>query len=283
MVLPQADLQVQDYRILVEQSPLLISQHSKNGAFTYASPTYKELLGYEPTELNQQMVINLVHPDEQSQIQPVVSGLWRENIHKTNGRWRTQNGRFVWLETIWKRSPDGQSILAFSRENTLKNVDEALRILSHGPVDAHGLDYFRILVSQVSAALHRPFAFITEHFENKTKVRMLAFWQGNDFGVPFEYGLAGTPCDFVINQGKTSHYPMAVQAIFPNDQDLVTLSAQGYIGVPLYNADKKIIGHLALLDNKPLVMEDYEWSLLRIFAARAGTELEMMQTTAGNN
>jgi formate hydrogenlyase transcriptional activator len=109
--------------------------------------------------------------------------------------------------------------------------------------------------------------------ETKKKVRMLAFWQGEDFGNNIEFPLAGTPCQAVI-QGNASSYPDCLQVLFPEDEGLVALGAQSYAGVPLTNAVGSILGHLVVIDDKPRVFSEQAFSLLRIFATRAGAELE---------
>jgi PAS domain S-box-containing protein len=280
MAVPQPDQQVEDYRLLVEQAPLLISRHLKNGAFIYASPAFKSVLGYEADELRGQFLFEMVHPAELDKLRAAFTTLqMNENALDMLCRLRAKDGHFVWFEMRWKRGFGGQTLLAFAYDSTtLKYVDEALRILARGTDTLHDLDFFRVLVSQVAASLRRPYAFITEHVENKTKVRMLAFWQGSSFGTPFEYGLAGTPCDAVINGDRACHYATGIQSLFPLDRDLVSLAAQGYLGVPIHDSKEDVIGHLAVLDNKALLVEDRDLSILRIFAARAGIELERMQS-----
>ncbi len=279
MIATPPDQQAEDYRLLVEQAPLLISRHLKSGAFVYASPAFKSVLGYDPDELRGQFFFDLAHPAEIDKLRSAFTAIqMHESTPEIMCRLRTKEGHFVWFEMRWKRGFGGQTLLAFAHDSTtLKYVDEALRILARGTDTLHDLDFFRVLISQVAASLRRPYAFITEH-ENKTKVRMLAFWQGSDFGIPFEYGLAGTPCDAVINGDKTCHYPTGVQSLFPLDRDLVSLAAQGYLGIPIHDSNEEVIGHLAVLDNKPLLVEDRDLSILRIFAARAGIELERMQS-----
>jgi PAS domain S-box-containing protein len=279
MIVPQPDQQVEDYRLLVEQAPLLISRHLKSGAFLYASTAFKSVLGYDTDELRGQVLFEMVHPAELDKLRAAFSNSqMSDSTQDILCRLRAKDGHFIWFEMRYKRSPDGQTMLAFAHDSTtLKYVDEALRILARGTDTLHGLDFFRVLISQVASALRRPYAFITEHVENKTKVRMLAFWQGNSFGTPFEYGLAGTPCDLVINGDRMCHYPTGIQSLFPQDQDLVSLAAQGYLGVPIHDSNEEVIGHLAVLDNKALLVEDRDLSILRIFASRAGIELERMQ------
>jgi GAF domain-containing protein len=54
------------------------------------------------------------------------------------------------------------------------------------------------------------------------------------------------------------------------------MKAEGYLGIPLCNASGEVIGHLAVLDDKPIVETPQGRSLLSIFAARAGAELERL-------
>jgi GAF domain-containing protein len=62
--------------------------------------------------------------------------------------------------------------------------------------------------------------------------------------------------------------------LFPEDKDLVSLNAESYLGVPLQDASGNILGHLAVLNDKPMNAKPHEVSILKIFAARAGAELE---------
>jgi transcriptional regulator with GAF, ATPase, and Fis domain len=101
----------------------------------------------------------------------------------------------------------------------------------------------------------------------------LAFWKGGDFGENFSYPLAGTPCANVI-AGEVCCYPERLAALFPEDKDLATLQAESYLGVPLHDSSGKILGHLAVMGNKPMKVKPHDVEILRIFAARAGAELE---------
>ena len=107
----------------------------------------------------------------------------------------------------------------------------------------------------------------------KDRVATLAFWQGGAFGENVSYPLAGTPCEAVIG-GEICHHPRGIQALFPDDHDLATLDAEGYLGVPLVGSSGEVVGHIALIHDRPLVPEPQDLAVLRIFASRAGTELE---------
>jgi hypothetical protein len=100
---------------------------------------------------------------------------------------------------------------------------------------------------------------------------MLAFWTGGSFGENLEYDVAPTPCAKVL-EGQTCYYDNDLQILFPDDKDLVLLGAQSFLGVPIFNAAGSVIGHIAILDDKPMGKDPQGMPILRIFAARAGAD-----------
>ena len=155
-----------------------------------------------------------------------------------------------------------------------KRVEETLRHITEGTAGSTGDEFFRSLVKHLAHALQVRYSFVAECTdETKRNVRMLAFWQGDGFGDNVEFPLAGTPCETVI-QGNACSYPERLQVLFPQDEGLVTLGAQSYAGVPLINGAGNILGHLVVIDDKPRVFSEQAFSFLRIFATRAGVELE---------
>jgi len=155
-----------------------------------------------------------------------------------------------------------------------KRVEETLRHITEGTAGSTGDEFFRLLVKHLAHALQVRYSFVAECTdETKRNVRMLAFWQGDGFGDNVEFPLAGTPCETVI-QGNACSYPERLQVLFPQDEGLVTLGAQSYAGVPLINGAGNILGHLVVIDDKPRVFSEQAFSFLRIFATRAGAELE---------
>jgi signal transduction histidine kinase/DNA-binding NarL/FixJ family response regulator len=169
-------------------------------------------------------------------------------------------------------------MLSFKDITAHKKQEESFRLMVEGTGVPIGDDFFRSSVRALAQALEVRYAFVTQCTdETKSRVRMLAFWNGEEFGPNMEYDLAGTPCDGVINDDQLCIYPTAIQQQFPTDQDLVTLGAESYLGVPIFDSAGEIIGHLAALDVKPMDTRLTEQSILRVFAARAGAELERKQ------
>jgi transcriptional regulator with GAF, ATPase, and Fis domain len=172
-------------------------------------------------------------------------------------------------------SPESEPQHGFeeSRSDRLP-AEQILRAITEGTVSVTGSDFFRSLVRHLAQALEVRYAFIAECVDAaKRGVRTLAFWTGQDFADDVSFLLRGTPCEKVI-AGEVCCYPQRLASLFPEDRALATLGAQSYIGVPLCSSSGQILGHLVVMDDKPMNNVDRDISILRIFAARAGVELE---------
>jgi GAF domain-containing protein len=158
-----------------------------------------------------------------------------------------------------------------------RQMENALRAIVEGTASATGDDFFHALVQHLATGLGVRHAFIAETVGDPAeRVRTLAFWSNGAIVPNIEYALTGTPCEGVI-AGEVCYYPTGVQARFPHDLDLVNLGAESYIGMPLVGSTGQVLGHIAVLDNEPMRDETQREAILKIFAARAGAELERQQ------
>jgi PAS domain S-box-containing protein len=159
-----------------------------------------------------------------------------------------------------------------------KASERTLRLIVKGTASVTGKDFFRSLVSSLAEALNVRYAFISECLDSPPmRVRTFAFWNGDDFGDNFEYDLQGTPCERVINSKTCQYYPEQIQLLFPADKDLVSSQVQSYAGIPLLDSKAQLLGHLAVLDDRPMNNEIRYRTVLEIFAARAAAEMERQQ------
>ncbi len=158
-----------------------------------------------------------------------------------------------------------------------QTAEETLRAITEATAAVTGSDFLYALVRHIAAALKVRYAFVTECPEGAAgKARMRAFWKATGFGENFEYDVAATPCAKVL-EGAVSYYCDAVQRLFPDDADLIELRAASYAGLPLVASSGEIIGHLAVLDDKPMDDPPGGLPILKVFAARAAAELERLR------
>ena len=157
-----------------------------------------------------------------------------------------------------------------------KQREKSLSLIVEGTATQVGKDFFHSCTHSLAQLLEVRYAFIAEFAnEAKDKARTLSCWWGDDFKENCEYQLAATPSAEVL-KGVRCRYPHSVQQRFPEDPYLRDLQAESFIGLPITNNQGNILGLLAVIDDKPLNNHncDEQWSILSIFAARAGTELE---------
>ena len=117
---------------------------------------------------------------------------------------------------------------------------------------------------------------VTEHLPESRRLRALAFWLGGEWIQDFEHQIDGTPCADVIDGRRLVHIADNVLALYPNDEPGREMGAVSYLGVPLLDAAETVLGHLAVLDRRPMPAEPRAEALIRIFAARASAELQRL-------
>ncbi|MBT9312182.1 GAF domain-containing sensor histidine kinase [Leptothoe kymatousa] len=134
-----------------------------------------------------------------------------------------------------------------------------------------GAEFFPTSVKLLVESLGVAHALLTERHGDK--LRTLAFIIDKSLQPPFEYPIAGTPCEPVVQMGKF-YCRESLQELFPEDADLVQLGAESYLGFAMQDSKGEVIGHLCVLDRKPLEHSERAEKLMRAFAARASAELE---------
>jgi PAS domain S-box-containing protein len=157
--------------------------------------------------------------------------------------------------------------------------DLALRAIVEGIEAETGERFFPSLVRHLALALEVQYAFVSEFSEDRQRFRTRAVWGRGAFLPNFEIPIAGTPCEAVLN-GQASHYPARLQTLFPADEGLVSWEAESYCGVPLLDSSGTCVGHLAIMDDKPMLDGSRGMTILRIFAARARAEIERLRAEA---
>jgi len=157
------------------------------------------------------------------------------------------------------------------------DVDQALRLIMEGTAAETGAGFYSALVHSLATALNTSGAWVTEYLEEKSRLRALAFWLNGEWITDYEYDLRDTPCALVINEARLVHFPENVAELFPNDRDLEAFSAVSYMGYPLLDQSGRVLGHLAVLDSKPMPADPRLASFLRIFATRASAEHQRLR------
>jgi formate hydrogenlyase transcriptional activator len=157
---------------------------------------------------------------------------------------------------------------------------QTFRSLTAATADKAGEEFFRQLVKHVALALDVGYAFVAEFAGAPSRVRTIALWGDGTWLDSVEYDLAGTPCEEVV-RGSLCRYENDVHTRFPEDKWLTKIGARGYLGVPLRAGDGQTLGHLAVIDTKPMPGDRAFQEVFQLFADRARVELERLRADAG--
>jgi PAS domain S-box-containing protein len=160
------------------------------------------------------------------------------------------------------------------------DVDAALRTILEGTATDTGAQFFKSLVKSLASALGTHGAWVTEYFPESRRIKALAFWMGDQWLEDWEMVVDGTPCERVINERRLVHIPDNLLDIYGDSPGVRAVSAASYMGMPLLDLDGKILGHLAVLDLRPMPHEPRAQALFQIFAARAAAELRRLRAEA---
>ena len=160
------------------------------------------------------------------------------------------------------------------------DLDIALRQILEGTATETGEQFFQALVKNLASALNTHGAWVTEYFPESRRLKALAFWMGGQWLKDWEMVINGTPCERVINERCFIHIPDNLLDIYGEDSDVKAVGAASYMGMPLLDIDDKILGHLAVLDLRPMPPQPRAQALFQIFAARAAAELRRMRAEA---
>lgn len=150
--------------------------------------------------------------------------------------------------------------------------EAALRLVVEGTVAETGAEFFRALVKNLATVMGTLGAWVTEYLPEQQRLRAHAFWLKGEFVEDYAYDIAGTACAPVVESKKLIHIPDRLIELYPGDPDLISIKAVSYLGAPLLGTDGRVIGHLSVLDDKPMPAVPRLFSLFEIFAARAAAE-----------
>ena len=246
------------------------------------SPRFKELLGYAENEIeaSYDQFLALLHPDEEADVREAIRLHLEENQpYDREFRMRTKSGEYRWFHSRGEALRDERG-RPYRMAGSIRDIserrqtDDLLKALVEGTASATGAEFFASFARALAGVYGARYVVVCEHLDSPvTRVRTLAFWKGDHLGENIDYDLAGGPCEETA-KGEMTYYPHGIQEHFPDDKDLVELGAESYCGLPVADSTGEVIGHLAILDDRPLDINLCEVPALQIFVSRAAAELE---------
>ena len=154
---------------------------------------------------------------------------------------------------------------------------KAMDFALHNITDGKGENFFTNMAEVLATTSQVRTVLVTQWQTGlKPQARVLAAHSRVALGEGYSYELPGNPCALLENQPFV-FIPNAVTRRFPDSPMLHLLGADGYLGFPLTRADGSIAGHIALINDREIVLDDQLQNLLQALALRAAAELQRLE------
>ena len=161
----------------------------------------------------------------------------------------------------------GHSVL--SQETILHRIISELKNTS-------GDEFFNTITLQLDKVIQADYTFIARIDQQKHSSRTISLVAKGQISDNFEYSLKHTPCDDVYGD-TTCVYPSGICQLYPQDQLLVDMNIEGYIGAPLYSSAGEVMGLVVALYQQPIENQELTQSLFELFSGRISAEIERVE------
>lgn len=287
------ELEVKDklYKLISENSSDMIALNEPDGTYKFISPSSKELVGYEPSELIGKNPFDFCHPDDRDRI---VNGAHQKtldgrNVRNVEYRTRTKNGSYIWLETHTKPILDVNdkvvSVQTSSRDISERKLEqqrneqykEGLTILNQlASSSLTGSELLDDALKEISRYLDLDSGIISEVRGNDYFV-CNSYHVGPTKNLEFSnpYSLSGTYCDFVLKsqtalliEGQSDFEP-ADHPCFPKEK------IETYIGTTIFKkAEKFGTVNFFSREGRNKKFAHFEGEFIQLFSNWLGSVLE---------
>jgi len=164
-----------------------------------------------------------------------------------------------------------------------RHIDEdaALRALIESTASETGEPFFRELVKGLAAALDTNGAWITKYDKPTTTLQTVAFWFSDGWIENMAYDVTGSPCEEVVEEKRMVHIPDRIFDLYPGPPPPGFPRGEvSYLGVPLLDLDRTVMGHLAVIDVRPMPEQKRLYAVFEVFATRAAAEMRRLRLEA---
>lgn len=250
-----------------------------DGVIEDANPTFLDMLGYTLSEIRAKTYREITPAKWAESEKAIIDGqvLRRGYSDEYEKEYVRRDGTIfpvtvrVWLVRDAAGRP--RRMLGLVRDATRqRQAEDAIATLVKSTVGKIGREFFDAVTQNVCKWLDADLAILGT-IRQGDAVRSLSFFVDGHHADPIEYHLYCTPCQTAVERGFV-HYPEGVARLFPEDEDLARLGANGYIGAVIGDFTGNPLGVLCVLSRKRMELPPSARAVLEIIVARAAGELE---------
>ncbi|MGF1765649.1 putative bifunctional diguanylate cyclase/phosphodiesterase [Aliivibrio kagoshimensis] len=151
-------------------------------------------------------------------------------------------------------------------------TDNRIESIIKSLADINNTNFFNDICLALSKAIFSDFVFIATLSPNRDVATTIALCKGDELLDNFSYALEQTPCANVRDEDVCTHTE-GIQALYPEDELLVDMGVEGYVGVPLRNVEGETIALLVSLYTTPIQNSKEIETLFLLFSGLIEKEL----------
>jgi PAS domain S-box-containing protein len=171
------------FRLLAENSLDMISRYTPRGTITYASPSSRTLLGYEPEQIVGKLVFNYVHPDDLERVLAFhADAATLPPTYQLAMRAQHSNGTYVWLEITGRTIRDARTGAIIEFQTSSRDISDRKRAEA---ALLESEERYRELVENSTDLIYRTDENGCFSFFNETAVRLMKFSREEMLGLNY--------------------------------------------------------------------------------------------------
>ncbi|RTR37921.1 HAMP domain-containing histidine kinase [Shewanella canadensis] len=155
-------------------------------------------------------------------------------------------------------------------------MEKHVKHIIEGVSNAYGLDFFERLTIKLDQVIGADFTFIAQIDENKHQSKTITLVENGKLANNLIYSLTDTPCADVASNSVCC-FPSKVCSLYPDDQFLIDLAIEAYVGTPLHDSKGKVMGIIVALYKAPIIKQESVITLFQIFSGRVAAEMERLE------
>jgi diguanylate cyclase (GGDEF)-like protein/PAS domain S-box-containing protein len=133
-------------------------------------------------------------------------------------------------------------------------------------------DYIYNILYALYKSLGYKYAYISLMANDKSRANVCGIIDDGNYRMNIDYSLEDTPCEEVLHAGRVV-YNRDFRNYFPHWKKSFIPHAESYIGITIKNENSRIIGLLAVADDRPISNTNLAENILSLAASRTSAEL----------
>ncbi len=249
------------FRALIENSSDMIIVLERDGLIRYASPSVRNVMGYDPHQVIGKVIFDFIHPEDTQRLQEELLGLLERpdirlaiteaRIRHADGTWHVHEGKGMNLFS----DPDVQGFVLNSADITerkkARDLQEIVYRISQAAVESKNLqDLFRVIHASIREVMRANNFYIALYDPEKDMLSFPYFVDEVDTAFsPMKPGKGLTA--YVLRTGRSLLLNQAVNEKLEREGaiELIGAPSQVWLGVPL-RVEDKTIGVMVVQDYK---------------------------------